>query len=366
MMFWVPGQVLAQTETSLENQPPAQEFSTAIIKSLEMVSGDEMDPSAQSTGTAEIVSGPEKGKVVTISLPSGTGAAYLPTMGEKIVITKVQGYSGDLYYFSDRYRVPSLLWILAIFLVLTVAMGRWRGVTSLLGLAGSIAIIVFYVVPRILAGDSPVVVSIIGSIFILFISIYLAHGFHWRTSVAVVSTAITLTLSALLATWFVHMANLFGLGSEEVLSLQITQLGNINFRGLLLGGMILGALGVLDDITTAQSAAVEELKRANLQFSFWELYKRAMSIGKEHISSLVNTLFLAYAGVSLPLFLFFTVMPQVPAWVHLNSEFIADELVRTLAGSITLMLAVPITTLLATFVFTRKAWLQHLQLDKSV
>ncbi|HYC80108.1 MAG TPA: YibE/F family protein, partial [Candidatus Binatia bacterium] len=129
----------------------------------------------------------------------------------------------------------------------------------------------------------------------------------------------------------------------------------LNLRGLLLGGIILGVLGVLDDITTAQSAAVYEIRRANPALPFKELYSRGLSIGREHISSLVNTLFLAYAGASLPLFLFFTAgdHPQ-PFWVTLNSEFIAEELIRTLVGSVALMLAVPITTFLAAYYFSRR------------
>ena len=122
-----------------------------------------------------------------------------------------------------------------------------------------------------------------------------------------------------------------------------------NLRGLLLGGIILGALGVLDDITTGQAAAVDELRRANPAFPVRELYRRGLSVGTEHITSLVNTLFLAYAGASLPLFILFTIYDEAPLWVTLNSEFIAEELVRTLVGSVALILAVPITTILASF-----------------
>jgi uncharacterized membrane protein len=124
-------------------------------------------------------------------------------------------------------------------------------------------------------------------------------------------------------------------------------------RGLLLGGIILGALGVLDDITTAQAAAVDELHRANPSLDARELYRRGLSVGREHITALVNTLFLAYAGASLPLFILFTIYNEVPVWVALNSEFVAEEVVRTLVGSMALILAVPITTAAAATIVSR-------------
>lgn len=337
---------------------PQQDFFKGKIVSISL--GDMTDPTHLSDeAKVEVLSGAEKGKVIQVALPQNESEAYQFEVGDKVIVTKVAGFSGDLYYLTDRYRLPSLYWILGLFVVFILIFGRIRGLAALFGLAITVAVIMWFVIPRILAGDSPVLISIIGSVVILFFSIYLAHGFHWRTSVAVGGTVLSLALTAGLATGFVYFGQLFGLGSEEVLSLQTTALANIDFRGLLLGGMILGTLGVLDDITTAQAAAIEQLKIANHKFGFWELYKRGLAIGKEHITSLVNTLFLAYAGASLPVFLFFTVIPDVPAWVHLNSEFIAEEIVRTMVGSVGLILAVPITTLLAAYVFTRKTWAQQ-------
>lgn len=323
---------------------PTQEFMLARIQTLNTV-----DASAK----IEVLSGTDQGEIMTITVPEVTDKAYALHEGEKIIITKLSGSGAPTYYVTDHYRLPSIYILAAIFVFLTLLLGRLRGLTSLIGLVISAGVIVWFVVPRIVAGNSPVLITIIASSVILLTSIYLAHGFNKRTSVAVVSTIITLIIATGLASGFVNLTDLFGMGSDEVLSLQMTQLSGINFRGLLLGGMILGALGVLDDITTAQSAAIEELKKANGSFGFNELYKRGISIGKEHITSLVNTLFLAYAGASLPLFLFFTVIPQVPLWVHVNSEFVAEEIVRTLVGSMALILAVPITTALAAYVFSR-------------
>lgn len=363
VFLFVPFSV--QAEEFIPEDVPEQEFFKAKVLSISL--GDITDPENLSDeAVVEVLSGSSKGETVTVSLPQNESEAYQFEVGDTVVITKVVGYSGDLYYLTDRYRLPSLYWIFGLFVIFIIIFGRLRGLMSLLGLGVTVAVIMLFVIPRILAGDSPVLISVLGSIVILFFSIYLAHGFHWRTSVAVGATVISLALTAAMATSFVYVGKLFGLGSEEVLSLQVTQLANIDFRGLLLGGMILGTLGVLDDITTAQAAAIEQLKAANLRFGFWDLYKRGLSIGKEHITSLVNTLFLAYAGASLPVFLFFTVIPNVPAWVHLNSEFIAEEIVRTLVGSVGLILAVPITTLLAAYVFTRKTWAEHQATEHSV
>lgn len=339
-----------------ETQPREQVFILGRILSIQEATLSDQPSYATSTAEVELLQGTHQGSVVQVDLPTSNDPAYQFSIGETVVVTEVQGYSGILYYITDRYRLPSLYWVLGVFVVFILMFSRWRGLTSLIGLGVSVAVIVWFVVPRILAGDSPLLVSILASAVILFVSIYLAHGFHWRTSVAVLSTLITLALTASLAFIGVEVAELYGLGSEEVLSLQITQLSGIDFRGLLLGGMILGALGVLDDITTAQAAAIQQLKEANRQLTFTDLVKRGLKIGQEHITSLVNTLFLAYAGASLPVFLFFTVIPDVPAWVHLNSEFVAEELMRTLVGSIGLILAVPLTTVLAAYVFTRRTW----------
>jgi uncharacterized membrane protein len=276
--------------------------------------------------------------------------------GDKILVYKTAASGEEQYYLADVYRLPSLIWIVGLFFLLAVVLSRWKGVTSILGLVISILVIAKFVVPRIIDGSSPLLISLLGALMIALVSIYLAHGFNRKTSVALVSTLITLGLAAALSIIFVRMGKLFGLGSEEAFYIQ--QLGSmedLNLQGLLLGGIILGALGVLDDITTAQTAAIYELRRANSQLPFRELYSRGLRIGREHINSLVNTLFLAYAGASLPLFLFFTAGGNTqPIWVTLNSEFIAEEVVRTIVGSMALMLAVPITTLLSAYYFTHR------------
>jgi uncharacterized membrane protein len=173
-----------------------------------------------------------------------------------------------------------------------------------------------------------------------------------------VGTLITLGISVFVAVKIVSWTHLFGTGSEDALLLQSLS-GNVNLRGLLLGGMILGLLGVLDDVTTGQAAIVEELRDANPALSVKELYRRGLSVGREHITSLINTLFLAYTGATLPLFLLFTLNQGQPFWMIVNSEQISDEIVRTVVGSSCLILAVPITTLLAAYFFGKMKWGKH-------
>lgn len=278
-------------------------------------------------------------------------------VGQTVLIYKTSASGTEEFYVADTYRVPALIYMIGAFFLLAIALSRWKGVASIVGLLISILVIVKFVIPQIIDGNNPLVVTLLGALMIALVSIYLAHGFNRRTTVALVSTLITLGLSALLAILFVHTGKLFGLGSEEAFYVQqLGSLQNLNLKGLLLGGIILGALGVLDDITTAQTATVYELKRANSSLGWKELFVRGLSVGREHVNSLVNTLFLAYAGASLPLFLFFTVGGSTqPLWVTLNSEFIAEEIVRTLVGSMGLMMAVPITTFLAAYYFGNRS-----------
>jgi len=249
----------------------------------------------------------------------------------------------------DPYRLPAIGWLIVIFAFLCVLFGGIRGLTSIVGLFTSVAILFFFVVPFIAAGYDPLVVSIMGSYAIAFTSLYLAHGFSKRTSVALLSTCITLALAVIAAVLSVYATNLLGMGSEESMYLVTGQFSGINLRGLLIGGCIIGALGVLDDITTAQTAGIHELTKANPSMTFAELYAAGMSIGREHIASLINTLALAYVGASLPLMLLFRQDGNLPMWVVLNGEFIAQEIVRTLIGSTALLLAVPISTWCAVY-----------------
>lgn len=272
--------------------------------------------------------------------------------GDKVVVVKIIGQEIE-YYVAEPYRTPAIFFLLLFFVILAVAFAGKRGFMSLVGLAFSLLVILKFIIPQIAAGRNPVIVALIGSLVILFFAIYLAHGFKRRTHVALVGTMISLVFAVIISMISVGAAKMFGLGSEEAISLLQGQFASINFQGLFLAGILIGALGVLDDITTAQSATVEEIHRANPKLSAKELYKRGSSVGKEHISSLVNTLALAYVGASMPLFLIFLKV-DFPFWVNFNSEFLMEEVIRTVIGSIALILAVPITTYIAARVFEKE------------
>ncbi|MGH2349651.1 MAG: YibE/F family protein [bacterium] len=328
--------------------PPPDEFFRGLVMAVTAEQEQTIAGASQIEQTVTVRLDGNGGTVVEAAYTDVMGAerARVLRPGDRVVVARAQDLGQTAYYVVDRYRLPPIIMMALLFVVMTVAFSRVRGLSSLVGLAITVVVLVQFIVPRILAGDNPLVITVGGALVIAFVSIYLAHGFNRRTTIAVAGTLITLGIAAGLAIAFVSLAALFGAGSEEAFYLQLG-LQVVNLRGLLLGGIILGALGVLDDITTGQAAAVQEISLANPQLGPRELYRRGLSVGTEHITALVNTLFLAYAGASLPLFILFTVNVDQPMWVTVNSEFVAEEIVRTLVGSSALVLAVPITTLLA-------------------
>lgn len=267
--------------------------------------------------------------------------------GDEVVISRTKDFEGnDIFYITDFVRRKPLLWLFLMFVVLAAVVGRWRGVNSILGMGISFLLIFRFILPQILAGRDPVLISIFGSLLIIPVTFYLSHGLNKKTTVAIFGTLISLIITGLLAKTFVEAAKLTGYASEEAAFLQVTRPGMINIKGLLLAGIIIGVLGVLDDITVAQAAVVEQLRNASPNLKPEELFRRAMEVGQDHISSMVNTLILVYAGAALPLLLLFVDNP-LPFSQVVNNEVIAEEIIRTLVGSIGLIAAVPITTFLA-------------------
>ena len=308
--------------------------------------------------TVAFLTGPDKGETtVTTEQPvSGSPSVnYVPYVtGEKVILAEdsLNGIPGQQYYITDRFRLPVLLFIVMLFVAVAILFGRIRGLTSIIGLGISILVLGWFVVPWILHGADPLTVCLAGAAMIALASLYLAHGFNKRTTVALCGTLITLVVSALLAVLFVNAARLMGFGTDVTFYLTIGTNTVLNLRGILLGGIIIGALGVLDDVTVGQAATVVELKDANPDLDFKELYRRGMTVGREHIASLINTLFLAYAGVALPVILYLVAFQsQIPLWLTINGEPIAEEVVRTMVGSMGIILAVPITTLIAARAF---------------
>ena len=249
------------------------------------------------------------------------------------------------YVIIDFIRKDSLILLSAIFIFLLIVVAKWKGFFSILGMVFTFIVVFLFILPRISAGDNPVFIAIFGSLIIIPVSFYLAHGFNKKTTLAIIGSTITLIITVILGSIFIKLSYLTGLSSEEAGMLSLAK-DSLNMKGILLAGIVVGALGVLDDITISQSAIVDELATTAKLTKPKDLYSRSMVIGKDHITSMVNTLVLAYAGASLPLLLIFINNPH-PFGQIINYEMIAEEIVRTLIGSIGLILAVPVTTFIA-------------------
>lgn len=276
--------------------------------------------------------------------------------GDKVMAVASYDSEGNVFfYITDYVRSSGLWWLTAIFVLLLLAVGRWKGLRSLLSLALSFFVIIKFILPKILAGSNPVVITMFGALVILLVIIYLTEGFCVRSHVAVASVLVSLALALFLSQLFVGLTKLTGMVSDEAMFLLSVGGQSINFQGLLLAGIIIGFLGVLDDVVISQVASVEQLVKANNALNKKELFGRAYQIGVSHISSMANTLFLAYAGVSLPLLiLFISGQSAFTGWGQIvNNEMIATEIVRALVGSIGLILAVPISTFIAAWWYGR-------------
>ena len=305
--------------------------------------------------TVEVTEGPDAGHTFSFEYSTGRNARTLEE-DDRVVVARseqAQGQNGEAnkYFFVDFQRESALLLLAGIFAIAVVALGRWRGLAALAGLVISLFVLIKFVLPAILEGESPLLVASVGGAAIMLLALYLAHGFNAGTTIAVLGTFASLLLTGLLAIIFVGASSFTGFGSEEASYLQISQ-QQVNLEGLLLASIIIGTLGVLDDVTVTQSSAVWELHGANPELGARALYTSGIRIGRDHIASTVNTLVLAYAGASLPLLILFTLSNRTIGQV-VTTEVVAEEVVRTLVGSVGLVASVPITTGLAAYVVTR-------------
>jgi uncharacterized membrane protein len=246
-----------------------------------------------------------------------------------------------------------LLWLALGFAALVVISGRWKGARALVGLAVSLVIVVGFVVPAILDGRSPEAVALVGALAIMLVTIPLAHGPGPTAVAACLGTTVSLLLTLGLASVFTDVAHITGLSSEEAIYLRATS-GEVSLQGLLLAGMVIGSLGVLDDVTVTQSSIVLALRRADPSLGTMGLFRGALAVGHDHIAATVNTLFLAYAGAALPVLLIFN-LSGTSFSDATNNEAVAAEVVATLVGSIGLIAAVPVTTGIAALLATQSA-----------
>ncbi len=278
-------------------------------------------------------------------------------VGDKVLVQKeVVGQNEPTYAIIDFVRTPSLLWLTGIFLVCALIIGGRKGLRSLLVLALTFFIIIVFTVPQIIAGKNPVIVSVLSSVVIMFLSIFGTEGWNSKSKTAFLSVLISLFILTLLSSVFTAAAQLTGLWSEEVLFLTSSFGIAINTQGILLAGMIIATLGVLDDVIINQVSLVHELYTADKTLNNSMLFRKAMNVGRDHINALINTLFLVYAGASLPLLLLFStrVAPFTTFSSIVNNELVAAEIVRTLVGSIVIIASVPIATALTLWTVRKK------------
>lgn len=260
------------------------------------------------------------------------------------------------YSVSEPYRLPQVFWLVGLFLLAVLIFGGIQGVRGVISLVGSFLLILYILIPGILHGVSPLFIAIGVSSLIIIVGSYITHGFNKMTSSAVIGMLVTVCFTGFLALWSVYFTRLSGFGSEEVTYLNMSIPGGIDVMGLLLGGIMIGLLGVLYDVSIGQATAVDELfKLAPADVTKRTIYKKAIRIGREHIGALVNTLAIAYVGISLPLILLFSQISTDSIYVTLNREIFSAEIVRIVISSIGLILAVPITTLVSVWLLGKKA-----------
>jgi uncharacterized membrane protein len=295
--------------------------------------------------SVELLSGPGAPGTAEALLPYGSEAPEVAP-GDRIIVSfAAQAPAGEQYAFQDFDRSQPLLVLVALFVGGVLLLSRWRGIGSLVSLAFSLVAVVVFTLPAIMAGGPPLPIAVVTASTIMIVTLYLSHGFSVLTSVAMVGTLLALVLIGVLGSVFTSVGRFTGMGDESgaYISAIATQ---VDLSGLLLAGLVIGALGVLDDVTVTQVSAVWELADADPSASATSLFRRGLRIGRAHVASTVNTLALAYAGATLPLLLVFSAI-ELPFATAASQELVAQEIVRGLVGGLGILAAVPITTAIA-------------------
>ncbi|WP_327085331.1 YibE/F family protein [Nonomuraea sp. NBC_01738] len=309
------------------------------------------DPATCGDATVKLTSGANLAGTVTLRLPTGPGAQVFAPGDDVILIHDPGAELGEPSYRLSDHDRSSPLWLFGIaFALAVIAFGRWRGLTALLGLVLTFGVLLTFVLPGILDGRPPLLVAIVGSAAIMLTVLFLTHGPSLTTSMAVLGTLSSLVVTGVLSYFSLDLARLTGITDEAAFSLGMSY--DIDTQGLLLASIIIGSLGVLDDVTVTQAVTVAELAHANPSYGFRRLYRAAGRVGRAHIASVINTIILAYAGASLPLLLLISV-GRDPLGHVLTNPVIAQEIVRSVVGTLGLISAVPITTALSALVARR-------------
>jgi len=328
--------------------PGSVRYSATVVSVTPCPPAEAGESASCVTGTLRLEEGPDEGTTIELPVPAGSGA---PTVapGDPVVVS----YTADApaesrYEFADFQRSRSMLVLAALFAAAVLVLSRWRGLAALAALGASILVLTVFLLPALLGGGPPLLVAVVGASAIMIMTLYLSHGPSVRTTVALVGTLLSLALTAVLGAIFTQVGRFTGLADENASYLGAVA-SDLDFRGLLLAGLVIGALGVLDDVTITQTAAVWEVTAADPTAPRRRVFAAGMRVGRDHVSSTVNTLVLAYAGSALPLLLLFQVSSSRLGDV-LTSEAVATEIMRALVGGLGIVAAVPLTTALAALV----------------
>jgi uncharacterized membrane protein len=331
--------------------PPAQDVDLTMLAQVVKIERAEMKD-VPNTGTQALyqtvrvrfLDGIKKGSEQLIE-----DSAFPVKEGDKVYVRYMSTKEGDEFYtIQEPYRLDSLLLIFIVFIAVVLLFGGKQGFLSIVALFLSFGGIFKFLFPEILTGGNVIVIATVGALLSLFIVMYLTHGFTRLTTAAFLGCTLSVLVTLFLAKYAVAITSLTGFASEESVYLNLATGGHLDFVALLVGGIIIGVIGVIDDVAITQASVVNQLRHADLKLSASQLYTKALKVGKDHMGAVINTLILAYAGASLPLVLLIYVS-NTPALELINREVLATEIVRGIVGSIGLILAVPLTTLIAVF-----------------
>ncbi|MGY2130236.1 YibE/F family protein [Blastococcus sp. SYSU DS0617] len=348
LVMWPGGEPTRAQQVAATYLPPGTTYPDGRVVSIEEFDCGATDRSATcARAVVEVLEGEGAGDYQQVDLDAVVMANGVEE-GDTLVLSRDPGAEGGpTYMFWDFQRDAPIITLAVAFAVVVGLVARWRGLASLVGLAFAFFVLLQFVLPGLLSESSPTMVSLVGSAAIMFVVLYLAHGFSARTTTALVGTLFGLSLVAVLGSLAVQTARLTGLTSEETTTLNNYD-PTLNFSGLVLAGIVVAGLGVLNDVTITQASAVWQLHEVDQAMTWRELYDRGMAVGRDHIASTVYTIVFAYAGAALPLLLLFELYDQ-PFWTVLTSSALAEEVIRTLVGAIALVLAVPVTTAVGAF-----------------
>jgi uncharacterized membrane protein len=348
-VLWPSGEPTRAQQVAETYLPPGITYADARVVAVDPFDcgTDPAVPATCAVVTVEVLEGEGAGDYQSLEVQADVVAAGIEE-GDVIVVTRDAGADGGvLYQFFDYERSTPIVTLAIAFAVVVILVARLRGLAALVGLAFAFFVLLQFVLPGLLGEQSPLLVSLVGSAAIMFVVLYLAHGFSARTTTALVGTLFGLTMVAVLGSLSVGAARLTGLTSEETIQLN-TYDPTLDFSGLVLAGIVVAGLGVLNDVTITQASAIWQLHEVSPEMSWRELYTRGMTVGRDHIASTVYTIVFAYAGAALPLLLLFEIYSQ-PIWTIITSSALAEEIIRTMVGAIALVLAVPVTTAAGAF-----------------